>query len=400
MPEERWEPVDAGQVKIGDYIRIDHRWFDHPFMRRMFRVASERELAIMRETRPTRMFVDLARPAAEEAGESEGLSIQREALAAAQARDQYTLERAQEMLGLLGAGDPSAAQTMVGYAEYLVAVLNNSTNPLSPLAPAAARRSAKRMALLGSDAVWLAGVVGKRMRLDDTTLRALVHAAGAHVAGLMRMPPYLCDEEPGDDFRRDPLFRSYPLLSAMILEQCGGFPDEVLRIVREHRERPDGSGFPHGLRGDAIHPAALILGAVRELQIRCAGGTASPGIVLAGMYHMLRDIYGAEIVNHLVTTLLILPVGTYVQLSDDSVARIVRINESARLAPVVESYGPNASPRAAETIDLSQRPGLFIVRAIDTSRLPPRMFEPPRKVAGAASEAAPAPAPATTTAAA
>lgn len=402
--EERWEAVEAGQVQIGDYIRIDHRWFDHPFTRRMFRIGSERELAIMREEKLSRMFVDLSRregatagagaadaPAApEEAGAANAaqeLAARREALSAAQARDRVTHERAHEMLGMLGIGDPDSASTMTGYVDYLVAILNNSTTPLAPLAPMAQRRTTTRLALLGSDAVWLAGTVGKRMRLKGDELRSLTIAAAAHVAGLTRMPPYLTDEEANGEFARDPAFRNYPLLSAKILQQCGGFTTDVLRIVLEHRERPDGKGFPRGLKGDAIHPQALVLGAVRELQVRCAGGSVSTAMALAAIYPMLREVYGTGIANHLAASVLVFPIGTYVQLSDGSIARIVRENEAARLSPVVEIFGQNAAEGAPEETDLSKRDGLYIVRAMDTSRVPPRLFDlarRPRNVEGAA----------------
>ncbi len=78
--------------------------------------------------------------------------------------------------------------------------------------------------------------------------------------------------------------------------------------------------------------------------------------------------------------MLLIPVGTYVQLSDGSVARVARINEAARLLPVVECFGQNAELRAPQDIDLSQRQDLFIVRALDTSRLPPRMFDTVRNM--------------------
>ncbi len=81
------------------------------------------------------------------------------------------------------------------------------------------------------------------------------------------------------------------------------------------------------------------------------------------------------IANHLASAVLLIPVGAYVQLSDGSVARIQKLNEAAKLSPVVESFGPNAELRAGQTIDLSQRPDLFIVRALDTSKLPPKMFD-------------------------
>lgn len=428
---ERWEPVEAAQLRVGDYIRIDHRWFDHPFVRRMFRISSEQEITTMRDMQLTRIFVDHNRqfdnepaaaapasapasapapapaPAAAEAPAAETpaagtaaagdaaapaadagpdpaeeearLAEQREALAAAHARDRVTRQRALEMLATLGSGDAAAAAAMSGYVDYLVAILNNSTTPLAPIAPTAPRHSMTRLALLGSDAVWLAGTIGKRMHLDKPQLRALTHAAAAHAAGLTRLPPNLMEEEPGTAATRNAIFAGYPTLGVMILEQCGGFSADVLRIVREHREHPDGSGFPHGLTGDAIHPHALILGAVRELQVRCADGAVSPAVALAGIHRQLKATYGAQIVNHLAASLLIFPVGTYVQLSDGRTARILRINEAARVSPVVEVFGQNAELQAPDTVDLSHREGLFIVRALDTSKLPPRMFEPARR---------------------
>lgn len=430
---EAWEPATADDLKVGDHIRIDHRWFDHPFERRMFRISSDREIAIIRETQLTRVHVErtpaesegtaatapagtaspppdaaappaatptTAAPAAEASPEAATAPApatpappsdvppdrvaaaraaalraeQREALEAAKARDRHTREQAQLTLGALSAGHQNAAATVAAFVDYLVAILNNSTTPLAPMAPAAARNSRLRLALLGGDAVWLCALIGKRMGLPRGELRALTHAAAVHAAGLSRLPPHLPEEEPGHPMRGTPLGH-YPNYSTLILEQCGGFDAQVLRIVAEHRERPDGSGFPRGLKGDAIHPHALILGAVRELQIRCAGSAVAPAVALAGIYKWLRDTYGTPIANHLAGAVLVIPVGTYVQLSDGSLARVTGINESARLAPVVECFGPNAELRAPETIDLSQRPGLFIVRALDTSKLPPRMFK-------------------------
>jgi hypothetical protein len=421
---EAWTPAEAGDLKVGDSIRIDHRWFDHPFERRMFRISSEKEIGIIRDKELTRVFVDRGVEEGAEGGATENapavegvpeqgaepadtaavspaegvapaaatepaspapqqkikvaddtarMALQREALAAAQVRDRHTRERAQQTLGMLSAGHQDSAVAVAGFVDYLVAILNNSTTPLAPMSPAAPRHSRVRLALLGSDAVWLAGLIGKRMGLGKPELRALTHAAAVHAVGLTRMPPHLPEEEPGVAVRGTQL-ADYPHYSALILEQCGGFDGEVIRIVREHRERSDGTGLPRGLKGDAIHPHALIIGAVRELQIRCAGSAISPAVALAGMYKALRESYGTVIANHLASAVLYIPVGTYVQLSDDSVGRVLRINETSRLSPVIECFGLNLELRKPQTIDLSQRPDLFIVRALDTSKLPPKMF--------------------------
>jgi hypothetical protein len=391
--DERWEPIEIPQLRIGHYIKINHRWFDHPFVRRMFEITSERELAIIREVALTRIFVDQNRsaPAIEAAAnveaappaagaqpdnalEAAALKAQREGLAAAQARARATLERAQYANAALNYGDARASVLLDEFVDYLVALLNNSTTPLALLAASLQGQSAQRLALLGSDAVSMAAVIGKRMGLKAPALRTLTRAAATHLLGLARMPAHTVDEEADGAPARTPLYRSYPLLGATILEKCGGFSEDVLRIVREHREKPDGRGFPQGLSGDAIHPHALIVGAVREFLLRSGNGK-SPVTALAYLNKHMRQTFGTEIIGHLANSILTYPAGTHVQLSDGRVARVLRSEEAMRLSPLVEVFEDTNNLRNRATVDLSQRRDLSIVRVLDTSRLPPRMFE-------------------------
>jgi hypothetical protein len=373
--QDGWEPAQIAQLRIGQHIRIDHRWFDHPFVRRMFRISTESELQVLREKAPTRVFVRKEPPEGEPAP-VEVAAVTRsqlEGLASAQARMREALQRAQLAYSALGYGDPNAVSIIDEFVDFLVALLNNSTSPLALLANSLPGISSQRLVLLGSDAVTLAAVIGKRMGLGRDELRELTRAAAAHVAGLMRLPPHLMDEDADATAHRDPLFRSYPALGAKILEQCGGFSPAVVRMVREHRERPDGRGFPQSLQANSIHPRALLLGAIREFQIRSSGGRSQVAS-LAYMNKHLRAVYGAEIIGHLTLSVLIYPVGAHVQLSDGRVARITRSEEATRVSPVVEAFQDVNRLSDGETIDLAQRRDLAIVRVLDTSRLPPKMF--------------------------
>ena len=210
-----------------------------------------------------------------------------------------------------------------GFVDFLVAILNNSTTPIAPMAPTAPRHSKVRLALLGSDAVWLAALIGKRMGLTKPELRALTHAAAVHAVGLTRMPPNLPEEEPGIAVLKGTALANYPAYSVLILQQCGSFPTEVLRIVGQHRERPDGTGLPQGLKGEQIHPHALIIGAVRELQICCAGNAVAPAVALARIYKSLARYLRRHHRQSPRVGGAVIPVGTYVQLSDGAVARVM-----------------------------------------------------------------------------
>ena len=146
---------------------------------------------------------------------------------------------------------------------------------------------------------------------------------------------------------------SIPEIGAQILRQCGGFAATVIRIVREHRERPDGSGFPHALAGEQIHPLALLLGAVREFQVQCRVTDAEPTAALAWLFRELRPVYGEEIIDHLISSTTVYPPGTYVQLSDGSMGRVLRINEADRMRPVVGVIDEEGG-RELQILDLSQ----------------------------------------------
>ena len=65
LAEVEVEEIDG--LRIGHYIKINHRWFDHPFVRRMFQITAQRELDIIREMQLTRIFVDPERSVTEPA---------------------------------------------------------------------------------------------------------------------------------------------------------------------------------------------------------------------------------------------------------------------------------------------------------------------------------------------
>ena len=60
-------------------------------------------------------------------------------------------------------------------------------------------------------------------------------------------------------------FERHPESSAYLVNQMTDIPSDVDTIVRQHHERPDGSGFPNGLEFSQIHPLAAVLIMAEEL---------------------------------------------------------------------------------------------------------------------------------------
>jgi len=103
--------------------------------------------------------------------------------------------------------------------------------------------------------------VGKELGLTDDELEALHAGALLHDIGKLAVPEHILTK-PGkltpEEFAK---MKVHPVVGAEIVEQVR-FPYPVAPIVRAHHEKWDGTGYPFGLKGEAIPLGARILTAV------------------------------------------------------------------------------------------------------------------------------------------
>lgn len=400
MPETsfNWSPIRPEQLQVGHFIRIDHSWFDHPFARSTFRVRTERDIEIIRQAGLTRLSVDRERsravtepeqaldeveemPASTTALHSALLlerkmavsrqqQTLRDSLAESRARYLYTADESHALLARFNAGDAGSVAAVKAQVDSLVRMLDAPEVPLGLVETTVPLQGNRRLAMRSNDATSLCAAIGKLMELSPQYSSLLLSAASLHVVGLQTLPEQLKDEGTGDWHTSEAL-RAYPEIGARLLEECGA-QSEVVRIVREHRERPDGLGFPAGLSGDDIHPLAVVISAVREYQIRCAAPGGSPAKALAYMYQHTREVYGEDLICRLVAAVSVYPPGTSVLLTDGSIGRVLRVNSGNRMRPVVGILAAGARSEDLEIVDLA-REDLGIERALDLASLPPEL---------------------------
>jgi hypothetical protein len=132
--------------------------------------------------------------------------------------------------------------------------------------------------------------------------------------------------------------------------------------VSLHHERFDGSGFPRGVRGDAIALPGLISGIVDTYDTLTApqpfGQGVSPANALSVIYKERGKQFHPALVEQFIQCVGVYPVGSIVELNSGEVAIVIAQNMVRRLQPrimvVKDPRGNRLTPY--KMLDLMKEP--------------------------------------------
>ncbi len=186
----------------------------------------------------------------------------------------------------------------------------------------------------------LAMGIGIEMGLDATNVRNLGLAALVHDWGMAGVAPEIAEANrrlTEDEFYE---IKKHPITSLRLLEKLPKVPSVVPLIVYQVHERPNGNGYPRGRTGERIHPLAKIISVADAYQALISPRPFRPPLMrYAAMECILRQArtgdLDAEVVRALLMVQSLFPIGSYVSLSDGSVARVLRRNGDKYRRPIV-----------------------------------------------------------------
>jgi putative two-component system response regulator len=102
---------------------------------------------------------------------------------------------------------------------------------------------------------------GQTLGMDETDLKILKYGAILHNVGKIAIPDAVLEKTGGLTPREMALFQQHPRVGCDICSPLKPL-QRVLPIIRHHKEHWDGTGYPDGLRGEAIPLGAQIVGIV------------------------------------------------------------------------------------------------------------------------------------------
>ena len=100
--------------------------------------------------------------------------------------------------------------------------------------------------------------IGRELGMTSTELRSLARSGLLHDVGKLGIPDAILHKHGPLDQTEWVVMKTHPEIGLKILQRCGHFKRELLAVLYHH-ERIDGSGYPHGLAGDAIPIEARVV---------------------------------------------------------------------------------------------------------------------------------------------
>jgi len=199
--------------------------------------------------------------------------------------------------------------------------------------------------------------LARQMDLSEDLVREAGVAGLMHDVGKMMIPTAILNKPDRLTFEEYEAMKHHPQAGLEILQSTQQVTKAVMDVCLHHHEKMDGSGYPHGLRGDEISVLAK-MGAICD--VYDAVTSDRPYKKGWDAAHSIREMaswkghFDEKIFQHFVKTVGIYPIGALVRLKSERLGVIVEQGEKSLLHPKVKVFLSTRTrmPFAPKVVDL------------------------------------------------
>ncbi len=223
----------------------------------------------------------------------------------------------------------------------------------------------------------LATLVGRNLNMVQHKLIQLATGALLHDVGMIRVPASVRNKKGELNAEELQAMQAHPIYSYRIITKEMKFAEEIGVAALQHQERWDGQGYPRQLSGKNIAPMARIIAVVDAFEAMVSKRPYRNSMIgYTAMRTILSDNgrrFDPDILKVFIRTMGIYPIGSVVLLKDGRIGRVVDVNSSAPLRPLVkimiDQNGREFQRDEGEVVNLAEQKDLFIARAVDPKDL-------------------------------
>jgi len=403
--------VTPDQLCIGLFVHLDLPWFSHPFSFNSFKIRTPEQIKTLRELGVRQFRYDPERsdsqprsnaprtvapppppPPPEDPATSAGLASKRARIARLAERKRRVIEVEKAFVKAAGVmrnisknlfARPMECLEEVGELvnQMVVAFLDQPEVALHVMGE---HPGGEETYFHGLNTSILAMMLAKELGFDRASSQALGVGALLHDIGLADIPDRIARPRHELTAPERHLRELHCDYGVRIGRQIG-LPEPVLRIIAQHHELADGSGYPKGLKGEQIDPLARIVSLVNYYDNLCnpadLAKAMTPHEALSLMFAQRRAKFDARALQVMIRCLGVYPPGSVVRLSNDALALVSSVNPLRPLRPWVTVFDPQVPRDEAIMLDLEEEPDINIAKALRPIHLPPEVYEylSPRK---------------------
>ena len=409
MQESDDNYITLDQLRIGLYVYLDLKWFEHPFAFNNFKIKDEEQIKIIKTLGLTKVRYDPARGDAKpqpsqmkEAAVEEKPPLEAKehpALAAKRALiEKIKLQR--EASARIENAFVDTAKTIHNVEKNLLKHPAETVEQASKLVDQIADSilSAPELAIhvmgdrIGGEELYfhslnvtmLSLMMARDLKLPAEAINALGMGALFHDVGCREIPKKII-------MKMEPLTqseRNFYELHCQYGFEIGRdlkLPQATLGVIREHHELYDGLGYPQKIKGESISLLARIVAVANYYDELCnpmnIANALTPHEALATMFAKLRAKFDPKLLQVFVRCLGVYPPGTIVQLSNGVIGMVATINTAKPMKPMIVIYDAAVPKEEAILVDMETEVDVNIAKAIRPAQLPREIYNylSPRK---------------------
>jgi len=400
-PEYR---ISVDQLRPGVFIRLEKTsWFDHPFLFSNFKIKDTAQIALIKrlgithvvcipeksdvlpakpeEKNPDQPEPKVARELSQEVIDhlwevkkerTRRLREKREYIALCEERFNSCIKMFDTILkGVMG-GNANSLGEAVSFvrrlSDYFLGDRESTLHLMNVMDKGEAAYSHPMNVAV------LSMMVGKEAGLNNDEMIALGLGALFHDMGKHRIPKSILKKRGELTRPEQEMLKQHPVFGAGLLTEIDLFPRQVARIVAQHHERMDGSGYPQGLRGEGIDRMARMVAVADAYDNHCNHAdpleSLTPYLALSYMFGQQKHLFDVEILSLFIRCLGVYPPGTVVELSNGTIGMVMAVNPKNQLNPSVILYDPDVPRKEALIVDLADEPDLRVEKSIRLAQLP------------------------------
>ncbi|MGV8835677.1 HD-GYP domain-containing protein [Cellvibrio sp.] len=377
--------IAVKDIQLGMFIcEFCGSWMEHPFWKTKFLLTDEKDLQAIQASGIKELWIDVTQGAdldkavpgkteEEVAQETEAVLLEAENT---QSREKISLEDEIQTAAKLCAKAKEAVIEMfsdarmgkaiqIEQAKALVEEISNSVmRQPHALISLARLKTADEYTYMHSVAVCaLMIALARQLNLDEEMVREAGFAGLLHDIGKVGIPMKVLNKPGKLTDSEFAIVKSHPEVGAKILIESYQVSPMVLDVCLHHHEKMDGTGYPHGLKGETISLYAK-MGAVCDVYDAITSNRPykkgwAPADSIRKMAEWSKGHFDEAVFQAFVKTVGIYPTGSLVRLESGRLAVVVEQHETSLLSPRVKVFysAKTKMPIIQETLDLAKLVG-------------------------------------------